>query len=853
MHRRVLLAYGEKEFTKSLKTVLERQGHTVTILWEGDPPRAPYDLIIQLARDPAHLAEGTRLLLEKVKKDRGRLILVVRQLDEKLYEEAARFAQTLAEEAARRDEAEITILNLGRIYGPGIPLRDSGALGHLITEFAEGNILTLYGEGKDRDYYLFTADALEGIALAVEKAAAGETYALAPSVAITAEFIAKLLYELGGGRHEINFHRGLSATPERREIPGKSLPEFKIKTPFREGILTILKSAPPAPRARAEIRLPHLRLPLIRLPKIGAGLRRPSSRTLRIAAISLIIFSPILYFGSSIGLAAYRLSQLKQATEKLDFPRIRAAAASAATNLDRIGRWSPLARALAEASRATADLAEEGPVITTALENLLKSQRGEIPTPQSSEDFRNLAAAFSSAESHLTFAWLEAQSPAPRLLQKVANSTETLIREALAAVQFGQAFAQELDDLLGYSGERNYLILFENSTELRSGGGFIGSLAHLQLLRGEIKKLNFFDSYQFTNAAKALAHPADTKFLGRTAIPLFETNVEPSFVRTGQNVAMIFEAAQQTPIDGVIGVTLPLAENLLEITGGFELSEIGRKVDADSLFAVVTEEVEKDFFAGSTKKKRVMQALGEGLLERIFSLGKEDYARLAKAVWQASRDRNILLYLKNGGLPQALSELRVDGQVVSATGDYLAVFDNNYSAKVNGVWIKRSIDYRIFSPDKQGKVWADTTVTWNHTGTNAWPSNSINNLLLVLTPDGSRLMGAKLNGSPYHQVFPFKQDGKQGFAAYFSIPHSATTEFQLTYTLPENFSFQTIRSYRLVAQKQPGSVEDLFHFTFELPAGRDASSTNLQKTDNRLLFEGKMDRDLNFEIELKER
>ena len=58
-NRSVLLAYGEKEFTKKLKAALERRGYTAAALWEGDPPRAQYDFIVQLARDPADLAEGT--------------------------------------------------------------------------------------------------------------------------------------------------------------------------------------------------------------------------------------------------------------------------------------------------------------------------------------------------------------------------------------------------------------------------------------------------------------------------------------------------------------------------------------------------------------------------------------------------------------------------------------------------------------------------------------------------------------------------------------------------------------------------------------------------------------------------
>src|SRR3972149_4835046 len=153
----ILLAYGEVNFTKKLKAALAQNGHQSAILPEGDPPRARYDVILQLAHDPARTAEGTRLLLNKARRDRSRFFLVGWRLDDRLYDEAFRFAQTLTEESLKKGEVEAVILNLGRLFGPGIPVQDSGALGHLISEFSQGNLLTLYGGGGERAYDRYAA------------------------------------------------------------------------------------------------------------------------------------------------------------------------------------------------------------------------------------------------------------------------------------------------------------------------------------------------------------------------------------------------------------------------------------------------------------------------------------------------------------------------------------------------------------------------------------------------------------------------------------------------------------------------------------------------------------------------
>lgn len=841
MNRHILLAYGEKEFTKRLKSVLEQQGHTTTVLWEGDPPRARYDLIIQLARDPAHLAEGTRLLLEKAKKDHSRLILLIYRLDEKLYEEAARFAQTLVEEAARRNESETVILNLGRIYGPGISARDSGALGHLVTEFTEGNVLTLYGEGKDRDYYLFTADALEGIALAVERAESGGTYSLAPSVAIDSETAAKLLYELGGGRHEINFHRGLSAAAEKGEIPGKPLSEFKIKTPFHEGILTILKSAPPAPRARAEIRLPHLRLPLIHW-------KRPqfSRKSLLSAGIVLLLLSPLLYLGGSAGFAFYHFTRFKAAVQELDFGRAQTSAAAAAVGLDQLGRLFPIAHSLAEASRTAAELAGEGSVVTMTLENLLKSRRGEALTPQSTEDFRNLAAAFSSAEERLTFAWLEAESAAPKFLQGFSEKVLTAIEESLPIVRFGNAFAQEAEELLGYKGERSYLLLFQNSAELQPGGGRMGTFAQLTLVNGGIKDLKFFNESDFKHISSPLGRFSSISKL-------------PDFADGARAIADIFLRGDGKQTQGVVGVDLHFAQELLEITGPLILVDFNnQEVTAENFFEVTTREVETDFFPGTTKKKRFIQALGESVLDKFFSADREKYGQVFRLVWENLKSKGILLYFTNPTAYLTALENNFAGRIREADGDFLYPYDHNAGSK-GTVWVKRSINYRVYNTNREGGMRAELKITWKNEGTEAWPGGNYLNKTAVLVPQGSKLIEARRGEK---NVFSSFSAGTFKRRTLFSTPYKISTyitvapqseqTLTLIYDLPKKLNLKNLTSYHLLVQKQPGTVADEFRFVFETPLGWEAVSDNLQKVDNRLIFEGSLEKDLELEIGLKE-
>lgn len=845
---KVLLAYGEKEFSSGLKKVLEERNYKVAVITSGPLPKDSYDFLLHLGRNPADLTEGTRRLLEKMVKDRTRFFLVSFRLDDRLYRESLRFAESLTNDFEQKFGLQVNLLRLGRLFGPKVTAKDSGALGFLLQEFLESKQLTLYGEGKEVDYYLFESDAFLGIAQALAAAKSGITYAIAPPLATSSLAIAKLLGEIGGERHEIHWHRGLVAEEELGAVEGQPLAGWKEKISLQEGILKVLgehsKIRPKELRQPAGgFKFPTVSFPRISLPKL-------SPKVLKIALVVFILLSPLIYLGGETVFAFFELNQTKLALESFDFGRASSSARAAEGSFGRLELWGkiiPFFKGAAvgkEAAAAAADLTANGGSAIATLENLLRSRQGLTTQPQDLKQFRDLSADFGAAQNHLTAASIEAEklsSPFPKdFIQKVKEGLEN----GLLLAKLGQSFWEEADELLGYRGERSYLILFENSTELRSSGGFIGSLAKLTLENGGIKNLQFYDSYQFDSAGRVAAPASIVHFVNSPQIPLREVTLDPSFPQAARDAAQIFSADQKTDIEGVAGATLVFAQDLLGATGSLDLPEFQKTVTAENLFPLATQEVELGFFPGSTQKKRFMQALGEGLIQKLFSIKRSEYAKIGEAILQSLKQKNLLLYFPKGPLAQETEETNIDGRLAATTGDYLAVFDNNYSAKVNGVFIKRQINYRVYSPDKGGKLRGDVTITWNHTGTDAWPSNSIYNALLVAVPAGSTLLGAKLNGGNYDGAFTIQEEGKTELVAYFLIPHSAVTTFELIYALPPEFDFATLANYQLIVQKQPGTEGDHFSFAFEKTFGNPPSGDTS--------FDGKLDQDLKFKIQLKQ-
>lgn len=840
----ILLAYGEGNFTKKLKAALLQGGHQPSVLSEGVPPKARYDIIFQLAQDPAQTAEGTRLLLNKARHDRSRLFLIGWRLDNRLYSEAFRFAQTLVEEASRKGEVEAVTLNLGRLFGPGVPTADSGALGHLINEFSQGSALTLYGGGTDSDFYLYADDAIEGLILALAQTKSGETYALAPSVPITSEAAAKLLYDLGGGRHEISFHRGLAATAQKEEIAGKPLPGFKIKTPFHDGIVAILKTAPPAPWTGG-LKLPRLRAPLLKIPRIKIQLPYLSRRWGIILAGLLIVLSPIIYLSASAIWGTIQLARARTLLGRGEFDRAATAVTAAASSFGVVGGIISPVRPLAESLEAAAEIGGQTKILTTALENLVQSRQGEPVKPQSEDDFRRLAAAFSSAQDSLSLAWLDLQQNDSRLWQPLRTALEPLLEEGLKIVKFGEPLARSLPEMLGYQGERSYLLLFQNSAELHPGGGRVGTFAQVDIDAGGIKKLKFFNESDFKNVSSPLGkYSAIAKF--------------SDFADEARAIADIFQRGTGKEVQGVVGIDLHFAQNFIGITGPLTLTNFdNQEITAENFFEVTTREVETDFFPGTDKKKRLIQALGESVLDQLFGVGQDKYPAVSQLVWESLKGKGLLLYFDNPDVYLAALESNFAGRIREENEDFLYPYDHNAGTK-GTVWVKRSIAYRVYNTTREGAMQAELKITWKNEGTEAWPGGNYLNKTAVLAPLGSKLVGAQRDDKNVIKNF---LTGTSEGKTLFYLPYDINTYIQvapqseqtltLIYSLPKSIDGRS--NYFLLVQKQPGTVGDAFRFEFEEPFGYEAQSAGLQKVDNKLIFEGNLTQDLEFKIEVKGR
>lgn len=122
------------------------------------------------------------------------------------HSEAKRFAEALVFEYYKKHGIDARIVRLPEIYGPRMDFDSCKELGRLLKLLLKNQDLTIFGDGLEKNYYLYIADTVSGIIKAqFTKESKGKIYSLTPQETVSTVELAYLLKALSNGRLGIDF------------------------------------------------------------------------------------------------------------------------------------------------------------------------------------------------------------------------------------------------------------------------------------------------------------------------------------------------------------------------------------------------------------------------------------------------------------------------------------------------------------------------------------------------------------------------------------------------------------------------------------------------------------------------
>ncbi len=258
--------------------------------------------------------------------------------------------------------------------------------------------------------------------------------------------------------------------------------------------------------------------------------------------------------------------------------------------------------------------------------------------------------------------------------------------------------SQVVPDLIGINGKKTYLVLFQNNSELRPTGGFIGSFALATLDAGKLIDFSISDVYSADGQLKGhVEPPAPIKqYLREASWYLRDSNWDPDFSISASRAEWFLEKELDRSVDGVVALDLEVVKTLLDVVGTVEVDGFDEKITSLNMYEKLQYAVEKDFFPGSYKKRNLLSALASVIMTKLSDLPKSSYQNLAIKMSALADGRHIQFFFNNQKAQKAISQVGWDGSVVkpNCSGNcqdiFISLIDANLGVNKANYFIKKS-------------------------------------------------------------------------------------------------------------------------------------------------------------------
>ena len=779
------------------------------------------------------------------------------------------------------EKQKLLIFLVGDPYGPAMDFKSHSQLAHLISQAIHTDKVILENEGMNTVYPAYITDVISGInrflftqnpngqkglhvivsqspmtslsvAYEIQKAArsvlgrelnlffagAGPT-TLETQQIINAHdlgFDPKINLEEGLKLTFAHFlkHQGQSSTP-----PGNSHRVAQARVAPEKGKIAGLASKIPFSKMTKPLRL-----------KKSSG----SSNRRRIALAALAI---LILFIAKTGLDVYfGVSSLKSAQKQAtagDFKNAQASAARAAGSFRSADAeisfaLKPLNLIIPQKVNMITKNLDAASQIAASVDSLTKGA-GQLAADMaiiSQKDSKSEGLDFESPPANFQSAYF-ASSRAMALSQNGMAALYTAASQINNLSQSAFELSKLIGDLTGQTSPKSYLLLLENNTELRPGGGFIGNIATIDFESGRLKNIAVEDVYTVDGQLKEkITPPPQIKDkLGTDAFYLRDSSWSPDFGLNSQIARDFFKKETGKNVDGVISLDLAFLQEVLDKSGPIKLADFNEEITAQNLFEKGEYYSEVGFFPGSTQKRDFFGALTRALINKILAgLNPKDNSKdkisllsLVEAAKDGLAQKHIMLALDG---PTLAAYIRTHdwnrpippasfnpGDDAGKTRDFLAISEANLGANKVNRFIDRKITYEM-TIGRDADLVANLKIVYtNNSQAQTWPGGKYVNYLRVYTPGLITLLSVDGQEKVDPKIVQVSTQGNlSSIATYVEVQPKSTKEINFTYRLPKNIKLETAPTYHLYVQKQPGTDRDPFEFKLNLPGYLVAKSVN---------------------------
>ena len=436
--------------------------------------------------------------------------------------------------------------------------------------------------------------------------------------------------------------------------------------------------------------------------------------------------------------------------------------------------------------------------------------------------------------------------------------------------------------LLSSGEERHILVFFENSSEMRPGGGFMGSYADVVFADGSIKSIEVHDINDADRKLEVNIVPPKPLQVIQKSWTIANSNWFFDYsVSAAKTIQLMEESklyAGKISFDGAIAVSPKVVSDILEITGPVKLPVRGLTIDKNNFMTEIQREVQEAQASGIPSKKILAELVPE-LLSKLDSLRAEDNKTGAERFGEWLKKKDIVLYFKDGDIANFLDFYGASGKVFEISsdfnGDYLAVSNANIGGGKSDLFIEQKVFFKT-QLNADGTASDHLEISRKHTaGDNDqwWYKLQNQSYIKIFGPTDSSI--SNFSGGWDRKIYPkinyansgyrtdklvasiestlkknfnfplveeFKESGKKVFGAWVRTDPGQTSKISMDYSVHLFSPPSDGKKYQFVLEKQPGGSGN-YRFEIYAPVGFSWKESNspvfeyeTSDPDGRILF-----------------
>jgi hypothetical protein len=410
--------------------------------------------------------------------------------------------------------------------------------------------------------------------------------------------------------------------------------------------------------------------------------------------------------------------------------------------------------------------------------------------------------------------------------------------------------------------DRQILLLFQNNSEMRPAGGFIGSYGVLTVNEGQMANLEVQDIYWPDHPMNVDVKVIPPKPLQNitTDWGARDANWFFDFPTSARSVSYFLENSRvykepSITFDGVIAINTNVLGTLLKAVGPIPVEEYELVITDQNFLEELQREVEtgKDKSAGDNPKK-ILSVVAPELIERLDFITTEQKTELQDALIDHVKRKDIMITINDSKIANLLETFGLDGAVQKLPqqfwGSYLAVVNANIAGGKSDAFTDQYIAARV-DVATDGSAFTDVQVIRTHKGGSEkdWWYNADNqSYIQIYTNPNTELVSLEGNTAKRQKITNYgaeyttsslvtvieetitplvdfnaesmKAFGKHVVAAWLTTKGGETSTLHARYhTRAENeFIVRDGKVYRFIFEKQSGANTTL-KVTIQAPLG----------------------------------